>query len=89
MASPLAHYLVDFGSSLKPGEGLSGRGRAPSIQPLRAMIENPVEKIDEALARGREQGAEAVRAEYEEKLAEERGRSEALLSTERAAWVAE
>jgi F0F1-type ATP synthase membrane subunit b/b' len=89
MAAPLAQYLADFGSSLKPGEAPQGRGRAPAIQPLRAIIESPVEKIEEALARGREQGAAAARAEYEAKLAEERARAAAALAEARRAWVAE
>jgi hypothetical protein len=80
-AVPAARYLADFGAGAD-GRPLQARGGVPSKD------ESTAAKLEEALARGLEQGRAEAAAEYEAKLEEQRSQFADELAAARAEWAA-
>lgn len=87
MPLPAAAHLIEF--PLAPKAGCE-RGPAPAQMPRGQEHEvGSTGAAEDALARGREEGLAAGRAEYAAKLDEERAAAGARLAEERAAWASE
>lgn len=83
--APVAHYLREFGpegDTGKPPRNGFGRTSGPSEAELAAR------RIEEAHAKGLEEGKAAVKAEFSAKLEHHRSLMEQRLVEERQAWVA-
>ena len=79
-AVPAARYLTDFGAA--------GDARAPHAGSMPAKTESTAAaKLDEAFARGVEDGRAAAEAEFEAKLEEQRTEFDARLAAERQEWA--
>jgi hypothetical protein len=84
---PVAFYLMDFGSKERHLPGQLDEAAASSFSFEDAPQEDMSLLLEEAAARGREEGKEAVRADYEQQLAEEKSQFEKTLAQERNRWV--
>jgi hypothetical protein len=79
-AVPAARYLTDFGAA--------GDGRAPHAGSMQAKSESTAAaKLDEAFARGVDDGRAAAEAEFEARLEEQRTEFDARLAAERQEWA--
>jgi hypothetical protein len=83
IAVPAARYLADFGAD--------GDARAPhagSGAPVKNDSATAAARIDEAFARGIDDGRAAAESEFETKLEEQRAEFAAQLAAERQEWAA-
>src|SRR5687768_11750349 len=79
-AVPAARYLTDFGAA--------GDARAPHAGSMHAKSESAAAaKLDEAFARGVDDGRAAAEAEFEARLEEQRTEFDARLAAERQEWA--
>lgn len=79
-AVPAARYLTDFGAA--------GDARAPHAGSMQAKTEiTAAAKLDEAFARGVDDGRAAAEAEFEARLEEQRTEFDARLAAERQEWA--
>jgi len=83
---PIANFLVDFGN-----KDLSLELGSPALTPVLPMVEevNWGERLEEARARGFEEGRQAAEAEIETRLAEQKAETEQDIAAARASWCAE
>ena len=82
IAVPAARYLADFGAD--------GDARAPRAggAPVQNDSAAAAAKVDEAFARGIDDGRAAAESEFETKLEEQRAEFAAQLAAERQEWAA-
>ena len=82
IAVPAARYLADFGAD--------GDARAPHAggAPVKNDSVAAAARIDEAFARGIDDGRAAAESEFETKLEEQRAEFAAQLAAERQEWAA-
>ena len=79
-AVPAARYLTDFGAAGDP--------RAPHAASMQAKSDSTAAaKLDEAFARGVDDGRAAAEAEFEARLEEQRTEFDARLAAERQEWA--
>lgn len=83
---PIANFLVDFGN-----KDLSLELGPPTLSPVLPIIEevNWDERLEEAHARGYEEGRQAADADAEVRIAEQKAAVEQDIAAARAAWCAE
>lgn len=82
-AVPAARYLADFGA-----DGDVGASRAGGGTPIRNDSATAAAKVDEAFARGIDDGRAAAESEFEAKLEEQQAEFAAQLAAERQEWAA-
>jgi hypothetical protein len=82
-AVPAARYLADFGA-----DGDVRAPRAGGSAPVKNDSATAAAKIDEAFARGIDDGRAAAESEFEAKLEEQRAEFAAQLAAERQEWAA-
>ena len=83
---PIANFLVDFGN-----KDLSLELAPATLTPVLPIVEevNWGDRLEEARARGFEEGRQAAEAEVETRLAEQKVEAEQYIAAARASWCAE
>ncbi len=83
---PIANFLVDFGN-----KDLSLELAPATLSPVLPIVEevNWAERLEEARARGFEEGRQAAELEVEKRLSEQKAEAEQDIAAARATWCAE
>lgn len=91
MAIPLHQFLTDFNAPDRPRDEGAGISVLRPVEPpsKAAAASDIAQRVEEAFARGEEAGRDAARAEFENKLVEQRGSAEERLAAERQKWTRE
>jgi hypothetical protein len=88
MATPVAKFLVEFGRN---NQTPAFKAQDELVLPQDFEVDEiaPAQQIEEAFARGREEGRENAKAEYEVELAAAQAKFAETLEVSRASWVSE
>jgi flagellar biosynthesis/type III secretory pathway protein FliH len=86
---PAGLYLVEFDCEIAPEVAQTSTHDPPLPVPQEQNATDLAEQIKSAYARGRDEGAASVRAEFQTWQVEERARFVSQLSDQRKAWAAE